>query len=67
VPTAHAIGRVAAEPAIPYPPGIPLLAPGERISAPVVDTLNHLAELGCRIVGVADPTLATLRCTVDDG
>lgn len=31
VPLEHCAGRVAAEPLCPYPPGIPLLIPGERI------------------------------------
>jgi lysine decarboxylase len=31
VPLAEAAGRIAAEPLCPYPPGIPLLIPGERI------------------------------------
>ena len=31
VPLAQAAGRIAAEPLCPYPPGIPLLVPGERI------------------------------------
>jgi lysine decarboxylase len=31
VPLADAVGRIAAEPLCPYPPGIPLLVPGERI------------------------------------
>jgi len=31
VPLAEAAGRIAAEPLCPYPPGIPLLVPGERI------------------------------------
>jgi lysine decarboxylase len=34
VPLAAAAGRIAAEPLCPYPPGIPLLIPGERIDAP---------------------------------
>ncbi|MFM2081258.1 MAG: hypothetical protein RLZZ124_1580 [Cyanobacteriota bacterium] len=33
VPLAAALGRIAAEPLCPYPPGIPLLIPGERINA----------------------------------
>ena len=33
VPLAAAVGRIAAEPLVPYPPGIPLLVPGERIDA----------------------------------
>lgn len=31
IPLRHAAGRIAAEPLVPYPPGIPLLVPGERI------------------------------------
>jgi len=33
LPLAEAVGRLAAEPLCPYPPGIPLLIPGERIDA----------------------------------
>ncbi|MEB3199324.1 MAG: lysine decarboxylase [Synechococcaceae cyanobacterium] len=33
VPLAEACGRIAARPICPYPPGIPLLVPGERIDA----------------------------------
>ncbi|MEB3316598.1 MAG: aminotransferase class I/II-fold pyridoxal phosphate-dependent enzyme [Cyanobacteriota bacterium] len=33
VPLERAVGRIAAEPLVPYPPGIPLLVPGERIDA----------------------------------
>ena len=33
LPLAQASGRLAAEPLCPYPPGIPLLIPGERIDA----------------------------------
>ena len=33
VPLAESAGRIAAEPLCPYPPGIPLLIPGERIDA----------------------------------
>ncbi len=34
VPLVAAAGRIAAEPICPYPPGIPLLIPGERIDGP---------------------------------
>ncbi|MFN6356621.1 MAG: lysine decarboxylase [Cyanobacteriota bacterium] len=33
LPLRAAVGRIAAEPLVPYPPGIPLLVPGERIDA----------------------------------
>jgi lysine decarboxylase len=31
IPLRHAVGRLAAEPLVPYPPGIPLVVPGERM------------------------------------
>src|SRR5205807_94218 len=40
VPAAQAVGRIAAEMASPYPPGVPVLAPGELITAEVVDYLT---------------------------
>lgn len=39
VPLEQAAGRVAAAPICPYPPGIPLLVPGERIDAARADWL----------------------------
>jgi arginine decarboxylase len=58
----EARAQVAGEMVIPYPPGIPLLVPGERITTEILATLAHLRAAGCRIVGPADPTVATLRC-----
>ena len=61
VPLDHALGRVSAELVAPYPPGIPVLAPGEEISAATLDALHHAAAAGVRIAYAADPSLATLR------
>jgi lysine decarboxylase len=60
VSAARAVGRIAAEIAAPYPPGIPALAPGERISSELLDELRAEVAGGARIVGASDPTLETL-------
>jgi arginine decarboxylase len=60
VSAAQAAGRVAAEIAAPYPPGIPALAPGERISSELLDELRAEVAGGARIVGASDPTLESL-------
>jgi arginine/lysine/ornithine decarboxylase len=60
VVTNAAIGRVCAEYVIPYPPGIPLLAPGERITANTLAALESFQRSGARIVGPADPTAGSL-------
>ena len=61
VPTRAAIGRVCAELVAPYPPGIPVLAPGERVTEGALDALLRARANGVRIAYAADPTLETLR------
>jgi arginine decarboxylase len=56
-----AIGRVSAELVAPYPPGVPVLAPGELITADAVAALREVAADGGRIAYAADPTLATFQ------
>jgi arginine decarboxylase len=61
VPAAAAIGRVSAELIAPYPPGVPVLAPGELITAAAVDALREVAADGGRIAYAADPSLETFQ------
>jgi arginine decarboxylase len=56
-----AIGRVAAEQITPYPPGIPVIVPGERITQEVVDYLLSGLEAGMVLPDPADPDLKTIR------
>jgi arginine decarboxylase len=56
-----AIGRVSAELVAPYPPGVPVLAPGELITADALAALREVAADGGRIAYAADPTLATFQ------
>jgi len=60
VPAAQAIGRIAAETAVPYPPGIPALAPGELIQAEVLGALQSEVASGTRVAYCGDPTLASV-------
>jgi arginine decarboxylase len=61
VDAAAAVGRVSAELVAPYPPGIPVLAPGEEVTHAALDVLMQAREAGVRIAYAADPTLGTLR------
>jgi arginine decarboxylase len=63
VPLDKAIGRTSAELVAPYPPGIPVLAPGELITDQTLITLNQARLAGVRIAYAADPALDTLRVT----
>ena len=53
--------RVAAETVVPYPPGIPAIAPGEVVSEVLLAALTTAALDGTRMAYCADPTLATLQ------
>jgi lysine decarboxylase len=57
----EAVGRVSAELVAPYPPGVPVLAPGEVITSAALDALRAARADGGRIAYAADPTLATVQ------
>jgi arginine/lysine/ornithine decarboxylase len=61
VAIAESIGQVCAEQVTPYPPGIPALIPGERISAEVVDYLRTGLTAGMVLPDPADQKLETIR------
>jgi lysine decarboxylase len=57
---ADAVGQVSAEQFCPYPPGVPLLAPGEGITAETIDAIRIAATMG-RVAYCSDPTLETIE------
>jgi len=56
-----AAGRIAAEQITPYPPGIPVVVPGERLTQPVIDYLRSGLAAGMVVPDPADTTLETFR------
>jgi arginine decarboxylase len=61
VPFADAAGRVSAELIALYPPGVPVLAPGEEITERALTTLADARRDGVRVAYAIDPALATLQ------
>ena len=61
LPLAECAGQVSAEMVTPYPPGIPVLGPGEEISAEIVAYLQEAAATGLKVHGPEDRTLRSLR------
>lgn len=55
-----AAGRVSAEAIAGYPPGIPVLLPGERITDEVIEYLRSLKAVGARLHGASDPDFRTI-------
>jgi arginine/lysine/ornithine decarboxylase len=63
VPLEKAAGRVAAEEIAFYPPGIPAIVPGERITPEAIGYLRETARIGLKVTGPQDPSLSTI-CVV---
>jgi lysine decarboxylase len=61
IATNDGVGRVSAELIAPYPPGIPVLAPGEEVTPAVLEALVRARTAGIRIAYAADPSLSTIR------
>jgi len=61
VPLNKAVGQISAQTLTPYPPGIPVLIPGERITREIVNYLTDLADKDIRVVGQEGETLRTIK------
>ena len=61
LPLRETEGRVCSEFVMCYPPGIPMLAPGERITGPILDYIEYAKEKGCSMTGPEDPDILRLN------
>lgn len=61
MPLRETEGRVCSEFVMCYPPGIPILAPGERITGPILDYIEYAKEKGCSMTGPEDPDILRLN------
>lgn len=61
IPLTSAVGRIAAEMIAPYPPGIPVVVPGERIHPELITYLQAGRGLGAHFQGPSDPTLTRIQ------
>ena len=57
----EAQGLIAGEAITPYPPGIPLVLPGEELTAEVLAWITACKRQGQHMSGMADSTLETIR------
>lgn len=61
LPIGETAGRICSEFVMCYPPGIPILAPGERITEGILAYIRYAKEKGCSMTGPEDPTIETLN------
>ena len=61
LPLEESAGHVCSEFVMCYPPGIPILAPGERITPEIVRYIQYAKEKGCSMTGPEDPDIRRLN------
>ena len=65
VPLAEAVGKICGEQVSFYPPGIPVLLPGELVTEEIIAYCRAQKELGLPVSGPADSSLQTIRVIAD--
>lgn len=61
LPIMETEGRVCSEFVMCYPPGIPILAPGEKITKDILNYISYAKEKGCSMTGPEDPEILHLN------
>ncbi len=61
LPIEKTAGRVCSEFVMCYPPGIPILAPGERITKEILDYIEYAKKKGCSMTGPEDAAIERLN------
>jgi arginine decarboxylase len=61
LPLEKSIGKICSEFVMCYPPGIPILAPGERITPVILEHIQYAKEKGCSMTGSEDPDLERIN------
>ena len=61
IPIRETNGRICTEFVMCYPPGIPILAPGERITQEIIDYILYAKEKGCQLTGPEDERVERLN------
>ena len=61
LPLERTNGRICSEFVMCYPPGIPILAPGEIITEDIINYIRYAREKGCSMQGTEDPAIEHLN------
>ena len=61
VPLSESEGYICSEFVMCYPPGIPILAPGERITREILDYIVYAKTKGCSLTGPEDPMIENIN------
>ena len=67
VPLESSGGCICTEYVMCYPPGIPVLAPGERITAEIIEYIKYAKDRGCMMMGTQDSELNNIKVVLQNG
>ena len=61
MPIRNSVGQISGEFVMSYPPGIPILAPGERITTDIMEHILYAKEKGCFMTGTQDMNVENIN------
>lgn len=61
VPLNESLGKISGEFLLAYPPGIPLLCPGEEITEEIINYVEDLKRANLYVQGTEDPTVSNIK------
>ena len=64
LPLEESAGQVCSEFVMCYPPGIPILAPGERITENIIEYIQYAKAKGCSMTGSEDPDINNINVLI---
>ena len=65
LPIEETAGRVCSEFVMCYPPGIPILAPGERVTGKILEYIRYAKEKGCQLTGPENTKIERLNVLIE--
>lgn len=65
LPIEETAGYICSEFVMCYPPGIPILAPGERVTSKILEYIAYAKEKGCQLTGPEDAAIERLNVLVE--
>ncbi len=65
LPIEETAGRICSEFVMCYPPGIPILAPGERVTSKILEYIRYAKEKGCQLTGPENAKIERLNVLIE--
>ncbi|WP_053955380.1 aminotransferase class I/II-fold pyridoxal phosphate-dependent enzyme [Inediibacterium massiliense] len=65
IPMEESIGKVSGEYIIPYPPGVPMVCPGEEITEEIINQIMYMKKNKINMIGMEDSSLQSLKIIIE--